>query len=323
MKHRWIGKVEPDPVPADELATLARLVMPGIDTSQLRPMTGGFRNWNYRVDSASGPRVLRVYAKGDRSALKERRLAELVAPEVLTPKVLEIHEVDDRTVAVREFAEGTALHELMETPGALNRDVADCVGRTLAAIHRLEFDAYGDLDAELNLTEQWDLRGAGIVAYVRRMLTDGGADERLGPELADELLAMLDRRADLLEAWRERPVLVHGDFGPTNLVLGPDGSVSVLDWEFGCSAVPALDFGNLLRPPLADDLEFVHGLAAGYQAAGGRLPENWRRLALLADVMAWVTFAARPIVQHDLVLADARDRIQHTILEFSSDRSEP
>lgn len=320
MKHRWIGKVEPDRVPADEFAALARLVMPGVDPKQLRPMTGGFRNWNYRVDSTSGPRVLRVYAKGDRSALKERRLAELVAPDVVAPKVLEIAELGDRMAAVREFAEGTVLHELLETPGALDRDVAHCVGRTLAAVHRIEFDEYGELDADLRLTERYDLRGIGIVAYVRGMLATGTAGERLGPALADQLLVTLERCAELLEAWRERPVLVHGDFGPTNLVLGPDGSVAVLDWEFGCSAVPALDFGNLLRPPLANDSAFVQGLAAGYESGGGHLPEDWRRLALLADVMAWVTFAARPNV-HDLVLADARDRIQHTIREFSSDRS--
>src|SRR5690606_38191265 len=100
-----------------------------------------------------------------------------------------------------------------------------------------------------------------------------------------------------------------GDFGPTNLVLTSEGNISVLDWEFGCSARPMFDFGNLLRPPLEDDGAFGSGLAEGYQMAGGQLPEDWPRLALLADTLAWVQFASRPHV-HELVLADSLNRIK-------------
>lgn len=280
-------------------------------------MTGGFRNWNYRVDTSAGARVLRIYARGDRSAWKERRVAELVGPEVMTPKYLELAEVEDRVVAVREFAEGTVLHELLSADGAIAPDVAHVVGRALAAIHRIEFHEFGELDSDLGITERYDLSGAGIRQYVQRLLEAGGAGARLGPALAMELLRMLERSADLLDAWQDRPVLVHSDFGPTNLVMGPDDSVTVLDWEFACSAIPALDFGNLLRPPLEGNDAFAEGLAAGYCGAGGCLPRDWRRLAVLADVAAWVAFAARPHV-HELVLADARDRIQHAISEFVS-----
>ena len=316
MKHRWIGKVGPAALPADELAALARVVLPCVDPRQLQPLTGGFRNWNYRAHTSSGSRVLRVYARGDRSAWKEQRLAELVGP-ALTPRYLEIAEVGDCVVAVREFVEGTVLHELLSTDGAIGPDVAHVVGRTLAAIHRLAFEEFGELDAELNISEPYDLSGDGIRRYVQNALEASPAGARLGPALAEELLRMLERSAGRLDAWRERPVLVHSDFGPTNLVLSADGSVTVLDWEFACSAIPALDFGNLLRPPLEANDAFAEGLAAGYRAAGGQLPREWRRLAVLADVTAWVAFAARSHV-HELVLADARDRIQHAIRELAS-----
>ena len=317
MKHRWIGKVEPEAIPADELAALARLAMPGIDPKQLQPLIGGFRNWNYRVDTPLGSRVLRVYARSDRAAWKERRVAELVAPEVGTPKYIDILEAGDRVVAVREFVEGTALHELIQAGIVVGADVAREVGRTLAAVHRIEFDEFGELDASLNIGERYDVSGAGIAAYVRRTLAASACGERLGTALTHELLRTLDTSSCLLDAWRGRPVLAHSDFGPTNLVLSSDGSVSVLDWEFACSATPALDFGNLLRPPLADNEGFADGLAAGYRAAGGYLPENWRRLAVLVDVVAWVSFAAGPQI-HELVLADARDRIEHAVREFAT-----
>lgn len=318
MKHRWIGQVGPQAIPADELAALVRSVTPDIDPDQLQPLTGGFRNWNYRMNTKSGPRLLRVYTSGDRSAWKEQRLAELVAPEVVTPRYLDIEEVGDRVVAVREFVEGIALHELLQAGSSIGSDVAQTAGRTLAAIHRVRFDECGDLDTNLNITERYDMSGTGIVQYVRSTLAATHAAERLGPALTDELLRILEKHAGILDPWREHPVLAHGDFGPTNLVLCADGSLSVLDWEFGCSAMPALDFGNLLRPPLEHDDAFARELSAGYRAAGGSLPRNWRRLALLVDVMAWVAFAARPRV-HELVIADARNRIEHTVREFSRD----
>lgn len=315
VKHRWIGKVEPEAISADELAELVDLVMPGIDPSKLQPMTGGFRNWNYRTETSSGSRVLRIYSRGDRSAWKEQRLAQLVAPKVKTPKYLAIAEAGERVVAVREFMTGTVLHELFLTGSLVSPDMARAVGSTLAQIHQFEFAECGELDSDLNITERYDMSGAGILGYVRCTLETSAALQRLGPALAHKLLTMFEQNCERLDAWSGRPALIHGDFGPTNLVVAADGSVSVLDWEFSCSATPALDFGNLLRPPLENDDTFTQELAAGYHAAGGCLPKAWRQLALLADVTAWVSFLARPRI-HELVLADARERIEHSIAQI-------
>jgi aminoglycoside phosphotransferase (APT) family kinase protein len=134
------------------------------------------------------------------------------------------------------------------------------------------------------------------------------------------LRALLEKCAGVLEQWSGPPVLIHGDFGPTNLIVGTDDTVNVIDWEFGCSARPAIDFGNLLRPPLETSEPFKSGLQRGYEAAGGYLPAEWTRLALLSDVFAWLEFASRPLV-HDVVLSDARQRIRRAIDEFAIERA--
>ena len=59
---------------------------------------------------------------------------------------------------------------------------------------------------------------------------------------------------------------------------------AVLDWEFAFSGSPAIDFGNLLRPPLGERRSFVAALAAAYEAAGGRLPPDWQAIARIADL---------------------------------------
>lgn len=315
MKHRWIGKVEPEPLSEEELLAALDATLPGIDVKNLRPMTGGFRNRNYQVGTGPKSCVLRIYAAGDRCAWKEQRLAELVAPEVETPKYLDIVEVGDRVVAIREFVEGTALHELLRTRRGLGLDVGARVGRALASIHRIEFDDCGELDENLEPTERFDMSGAGFADYARRKLEDGAGLERLGTKAGNAVVRLLERRAALVDVWEGGPGLIHGDYGPTNLVLTETGSVSVLDWEFGCSGRPALDFGNLMRPPLEGDELTARGIAEGYRSGGGSLPKEWQQIAQLVDLIAWVEFASRPRVA-ELVIADARARIDAAIRNF-------
>lgn len=238
MKHRWIGKVGPAPISGEELAVLTEVVLPGTDVTKLRLLTGGFRNHNYLVQTQAGARVMRVYGPGDRGAWKERRLAELVGLDVDTPRLLDIVEVNDRVIVVRQFIEGTPLHERLRAEGSVGAEVAVAIGQTLAKIHRIQFDECGELDENLRLTQRYDVSGAGIAAYVRQTLATGPATERLGIDLSLELMRVLERRAEYLDAWDGIPVLTHGDFGPTNLIVTPTGGVSVLDWEFGCSGRP-------------------------------------------------------------------------------------
>ncbi len=87
-------------------------------------------------------------------------MAELVAPEVSTPKYLDIVEVGERVVALREFVEGTVLHQLFETGDGLSLEVGAAVGRTLANIHRIEFEECGELDVELQITERHGANGS-------------------------------------------------------------------------------------------------------------------------------------------------------------------
>ncbi len=61
---------------------------------------------------------------------------------------------------------------------------------------------------------------------------------------------------------------------------------AVLDWEFAFSGSPLADVGHFLRyerqsRPLAEPY-----FSEGYLSAGGRLPDRWRRLARITDLIA-------------------------------------
>lgn len=103
----------------------------------------------------------------------------------------------------------------------------------------------------------------------------------------------------------ERPVLVHGDFRIGNLLVGAEGLLGVLDWEFAHVGDPCED----LAWPLVrswrfgrDDLR-LGGVAdpepffAAYEAAGGRPVD--RRMIAYWELMGNLRWAAGCLAQAD------------------------
>lgn len=317
MKHKWIGRVLAPALPSDELREIVAAVLPGVELAQLEPLTGGFRNHNFRVQTVDGDRVLRVYSTSDRAAYKERRLAELLAGKINTPAHISVSDVGAHTVALRAFVPGQPLHELLLDPARATFELGARAGDMLARIHALRFDRHGDLDGNLAVCEPYAVAGEGLLGYVRELASSARVRERLGDALVRGAVEVWQELWRAVSIWTNDPSLVHGDFGPTNLLQTPDGELSVLDWEFGSSCTPAFDFGNLLRPPLEGAAEFQAGLASAYTRSGGYLPRGWQRLALLCDSLAWLQMVARPDC-HELVIADARARVARAVESFSS-----
>jgi hypothetical protein len=70
----------------------------------------------------------------------------------------------------------------------------------------------------------------------------GEVDRLVGQ--ADEVRAQLDRLDALHRALRGEPcptVLCHTDIGGHNLLVGPDGTLTVLDWDWACTSCPEYD----------------------------------------------------------------------------------
>jgi aminoglycoside phosphotransferase (APT) family kinase protein len=139
--------------------------------------------------------------------------------------------------------------------GARLRLAAEC-GAILAAIHRIP------------PPEVPGLPGGDAVEELRVIV------DRLGqPHPAFELAFrwLGDNRPPL-----SAPVVVHGDFRNGNLIVGPDGVRSVLDWELAHLGDPLEDLGWLCvkawrfgSPLPVGGFGPVDDLVAGYERAGG------------------------------------------------------
>ncbi len=190
-------------------------------------------------------------------------------------------------------------------------DIGHSIGRMLAATHAFTFDMFGFLDADLNVQGPIDLDKKGLLVYLRQCLVEGPGGARIGADLTDALLAFAARERHILADWLQQPCLVHGDFNGSNILIRRNSKVGtweidgIIDWEYALSASPAFDFGNLLRPPFDDAVNFTAALARGYREAGGTLPTEWQRVARLADMFSFADILSRPAT-NAVVVKDAK-----------------
>jgi aminoglycoside phosphotransferase (APT) family kinase protein len=92
------------------------------------------------------------------------------------------------------------------------------------------------------------------------------------------------------EPRRTVPAPVHGDYNKSNVLVreaaGTWSVAAVLDWELAISGSALSDFGSFLRYERASRPVAEPHFSTGYSQAGGRLPEDRRRLARLVDLAA-------------------------------------
>jgi len=322
MKDGWTRERPEIELDAAAVTSLLRPAFPAARVTGIERIRAGLTNTNLKV-LASGiarPVLLRLYQRDLASARKEVAVTARVAGSVPVARFLYFSERDPLNglaYGITEFIDGSCLDAVVggldePSTGSLGR----AVGRVLAAIHGFGFDKPGFLGDRLVVSEPIDIGRSGLIAYLQQALVAGSAGARLGSELSSAALSFAEREGELLDGWLDPPCLVHGDFNGPNIVVrpGPDDRwevAAILDWEFALSASPALDFGNVLRPPLGGESAFIAGLVDGYRDAGGWLPAEWQRTARLADLLAWADMLGRP--QCGATIADARRVVRDII----------
>ncbi len=322
MREGWERAKPALTLSVGELTRLTQPAFPGRTVVAAEPAHGGLANTNIRIalSGRAAPLLVRLYQRDGAQAAKEAALHRLVAGRVPVSR-LHLHAdsnpVTGHAYVVMDWVEGERL-ETIQADVADVRHLGRSVGTALAGIHAHVFDRMGELDADLNVVEPFEPGHAGFVGFLRAFLIEGLGGERLGADLTRRVMDFADTAGKALDAWDGPPCLVHCDFGGSNILVRQDAAgwavAAVLDWEFAVSATPFLDFGNLLRPPAGALPGFAAAVADGYRQAGGSLPDNWRSLSRVTDLLAWAEFMNRPRVDRALVAA-ARSVVAATIAE--------
>ncbi len=281
---------------AAQLEEALRSFVPNADLHSHTVAKSGRSNTNYVLDTSAGKFVLRVHARDGLGAKERalyehcRRLVPLATLVGSSPGSANI----GHAFSLLEFVPGETLEAVLNAGPCERLESAACnLGHALAQLAACRFDHGGDLTANPNdgqlVVQAWPFDD-----FEQRVLFESPAATRLGP-LRDELWQFLQRA-------RERyphddvPLLVHGDFNPSNLLIAEDGEVSaILDWEFAHAGNHWADLGNLLRyrgAPLPHSLKprLLEGLADG----GLTPPQDWYARGLLADIGSALEFLSSP-----------------------------
>lgn len=291
------------------IEALARRAFPEAEVIKVERTFGGLANTNFRLELSGGegsrPVLLRYWQRDQQQAAKEIALLSFVSRSVPVPAVLASGAADPDfglPFAFMQWIEGERLDAVAPnlSPDAMV-EAGRQVGAVLAAIHRFAFERQGFFGADLIPRDDLDMDVEGILAWLDHCLREGPGGERLGDALTDALFAFIRGRGHVLGSqWATQPTLTHSDFNGSNILVRrePKGGLriaAILDWEFALAGGPSFDFGNLLRPPLGDDIRFISSVTAGYQAAGKELPEGWLEASRVADLLSWVDFVSQPI----------------------------
>jgi len=228
----------------DELArALVRMGLVSAHTStQWTPLAGGVSSDIYRVELPSGVIcVKRALAKlkvaADWRAPVERNRYEVEWMRVaagIVPKAVPAILGEDRQAGAFAMAwlppATYPVWKSLLLAGTIDVVAAAVVGDTLGRIHAATADR-ADLAARFATDD---------IFYAIRLEPYLVATGRAHPDLAPRL-------AELVETTRStRRALVHGDFSPKNLLLGPEGPV-ILDAECAWYGDPAFDLAFVLN----------------------------------------------------------------------------
>lgn len=311
-----------------ELTELIQPVFPGKTVVKSQRTEGGLSNTNIRVEISdeNAPYLVRLYTRDKNCLRKEVAINELTRNTVPSPKFLwsaDSNEITGHPYVVMEWMNGKRLETLVSSMNNAQAETAGAsIGRALAGIHSFTFEHTGFLDDDLRPLERIDLGARELRDYIEESLQKALLKGRIHKSLIEQLLEYFDRESAVLSDWNAQPCLTHCDFGGSNILINEIDDQrlqvsAVLDFEFAFSGAPYFDFGNLLRNPLGNRPEFVAALAAAYQLHGGVLPNQWRKISVLADLSAWVEFLTRPD-PGDYVIADSLKVIHATMANWRS-----
>lgn len=267
---------------------LFQLIQPAFarirQVESFEPLCGGAMNTTYKFTVGAESYVLKIYQRGRQFAATEQALLDWITPNVATPKMIYANvEHEPWAYAIFEYVEGMFITEVMQQE---RTKLSEKLGTLLAQIHSFKFLQAGLLEhGDLSISTPFAKGSSPYLEATLDLLTSSKlVKERLGLQLAEKLLAFIEKNRGYFPIVGDDISLVHADFKPVNLLYNGKGEVLVLDWEFAHAGLGILDFGILLRHIKQLPLD-LQRLEAAYIDSGGMLPDEWERSAMICDLV--------------------------------------
>jgi aminoglycoside phosphotransferase (APT) family kinase protein len=305
----------------EDVQERVRLALPGASVLAIEPLTAGLRNTNYRVrlDGREKSVVLRLFTGDAAACQREAALFGLLKGRAIPmPAVLYAQPHADPPFAIASWIDGVGFDTLLGTAdeNAIG-SAAYGAGKALARIHAVSYARPGWLGPTLEIAAAFG-GGIGWAGDIIGLL-EGPAGVQIGEPLAERLRVFARQHAAQIDLLNGPASLVHADYKPWNLLVRQDGQgctlAGVVDWEGALAGPPLMDFGIFLRGEADWPPAYADGFVAGYLAAGGQLPQNWRELAKLLDLLNVCSMLIGPA--GETAARDLRGVVQTTLDAYS------
>jgi aminoglycoside phosphotransferase (APT) family kinase protein len=293
---RWVRISPRRELPTALLEQIVRIAFPRNRVLAAEPLGDGLRNSNFKLhlDSMREAIVLRIYEHDPSLCRKELDLLGLVSSSVPVPEVLHAEPLALDGLppfALLRYVEGITFRELGRNgDGDAIAQAAYSAGATLAAIGRFTFGKAGWLGPGPAVTAPLLQGPDPVPRFVDLCLASPYLRTRMPPELRDATHNLVWACRPQLSSLESESRLVHGDFGKRNIVVrsvaGRWSVAAVIDWEFAVSSSPLADVAHFLRYERASRPRAEPHFTIGFSDAGGELPEDWRRLGKVLDLVA-------------------------------------
>lgn len=304
-EERWERRRPYVEVGLEGLRALGEALLGNGDVRAAEVLKGGKFNTNLKVSFDDGEAaVLRIYEGDQRACERDRRIWECVKERAPMAERLAGTAGDEalkewtggREAAFFAFVDGVDPLEVLQRE---ERESCEAIcfqfGKALAGINgAIRFSHHGLLDERLELRRRFESTKASFLEYLEWGLQERRIKKRLGRELAGKVERFGREKAVLLEECDSFQGLVHGDYKLSNLLLrkGARGweIAAVLDWEFASAGTALFDAATMVRHSRDWDFDFEGAFGAGFRAGGGELPDGWREIVKVLDLMNLLGF---------------------------------
>lgn len=276
-------------------------------------LSGGRVNSNYALNLKVAPfkAVLRLYARGQHTCRMERDILRTLEDRVPVAKVLLDGSKHTPPFLVLSWIDGETLDDTLAQQTRDPEILGSQAGHALANIHQIDFPQAGFFGKDLKIEKPFPLGTKSFLAFVTPAL-DARAGTRLGTRRTDQLRQFSQWAAPYLDRLPNRACLVHSDFNPPNLMALHGHLAGVLDWEFAHAGTALSDIANMLRHRPYQPPQFDDAFIGAYEADAGALPDHWRSLARILDLMAQIEMLDAP-EDRPGIFKWAIERIEDTI----------
>jgi aminoglycoside phosphotransferase (APT) family kinase protein len=312
--------------PQVDLAALGGMLEPlypdhNIVSAEL--VSGGFANASYKVtlSQLSLPIVVRVYLRDPSAAAREASLLELVKARVPVPEILYVSPAirEPHTYVILGWVDGVPLDDAFkEAPRGEARVAVRSTGGVLARLQEFRFGTSGFFGSTSEVEKPVASDAQAIIGGLEHSLFEDVGKERLGPSLTKRLWQFVKKHEESLSTVEHQDLLVHGDFNGANVIVRtapePPGVRAVIDWEYAHSGTPLVDLGSMLRRAASRPAWFEEELIRGYHEEGGFLPENWRQVSRIVDLVKLCAFVSSPNAG-DFAVEGVRAIVEATLSE--------